>query len=204
MRFVVLLVLVAGCKDQAPEPAKPIPAVQPSGTPPMKTTHAPGKATLEALAALPQPGFTPRIRKLDDGFLDVELTGTDITVTVVVSACVACKPIQLDAARADRDALAITVPPELRDRGDTVVEIGEASLGGAKVIEVYQLARTDEAASHAVVVYFNDGVTQLRVIAAYAGPAPPTRDELARIVPRARLEQVALGFAEAITQAWAR
>jgi hypothetical protein len=223
VRIVLALVLLIGCKDKAPEPAKPGvaaaagDAAQPepggsnelSGKPPAKTTQPPARSTLDALAQLAVPGFARRVRRVDDGFLDVVHTNAaaKVAVTVVVMACVGCKPMTVDAWRADQDALAVTLAPELRDRGDRVLEIAEAALAGTKLITVYQLAHVageQPAASHAVVAYYNDGVTQLRVIAAYEGPTPATRDELVRAVPRAQLERTALVFADAITQAWAR
>jgi hypothetical protein len=113
--------------------------------------------------------------------------------------------MQLDTWRAEADALRVTIPPDLRDRSEgTSFEVTSVSLGSAPAIATYQLAIAPGTSlfDQAVVVYFNDGVNQLRVMARYAGP-PPHKDGLIEdAVERHELEQLALAIADRCATTW--
>jgi hypothetical protein len=193
--------------DAAPsEPPTKFPLRALSGKPPRKTTAPIARATLDKLAALAMPDFTSNVRKLDDGFLDVELQRAQppLRVTVTIQPCLRCLPMEVERWRAETDALRVTIPPDLRDRPDTTFEIAQVALGGAPVIATYQLGYAGDAtASHAVTLYLADGVNQIRVTCAYAGgPGEPiTREALASIT-RAELTAVALAVLDLYAAAW--
>ncbi|MBS1117916.1 MAG: hypothetical protein H6Q90_144, partial [Deltaproteobacteria bacterium] len=185
-----------------------------SAKPPAATTRPHGKAQLEALGKLALPGFTGAVRELADDVLTVTQRSTArprVDVTITVTPCMDCLPMQLAPWQAKGEALQLLVLPELRERPDTVFEVGEAPLGGAKAIFTYQLGYSfvsDGAGSgeHAYVdsyaLYFNDGKNQLRVIAEYADDPPASKDALVRAMPRARLEQIAGSWLEQYAQRW--
>ena len=226
------LALVVACGDKPPASVAPTPgsvappaidaavaepvtpalrfALRPlSGKPPKKTMQPVTRELLARLSTLEMMQFGTRVTKLDDSFLQVEHGRTlpPLQVTVTVQDCLRCLPMEVARWRAETDALRIVIPPDLRDRADTLFEISQLSLGGAPVIATYHLAFAAERgadgrgdASHAVTAYYTDGINQIRVIAAYAGAAD-TRDALAG-VSRRELEAVALATLDLYAQAW--
>jgi hypothetical protein len=173
-----------------------------SGKPPNKTTQPVTRELLTKLSALDMTQFGARVTKLDDSFLQVEYGRTlpPLLVTVTIQDCLRCLPMELARWRAETDALRIVIPPDLRDRADTLFELTQLSLGGAPVIATYHLAFAGDTGSHAVTVYHTDGINQIRVTAAYAGVAE-TRDALAGVTRR-ELEVVALAALDLYAQAW--
>jgi hypothetical protein len=173
-----------------------------SGKPPTKTTKPVTRDVLTRLSTLGMLQFGTKVTKLDDSFLQVEHGRTlpPLLVTVTIQDCLRCLPMELARWRAESDALRIVIPPDLRDRADTLFEVGQLSLGGAPVIATYHLAFAGDSASHAVTAYYSDGINQIRVIAAYAGTVE-TRDALAS-VSRRELEAVALATVDLYAQAW--
>lgn len=181
-------------------------ALRASGKPPIKTTKPIARDQLTKLSALELPGLTRTIRKLDDAFLDVgyQLAEPPIRVGVTAQPCLRCLPMQIDRWRAETDALRVTIPPDLRERGDTAFELGVTAIGGAQAIATHQVAfgaGDTPTYDHAVAVYWNDGVNELRVIAAFAGTAS-SRDALTRSVTREELEQLAIAVLDHHAQAW--
>jgi hypothetical protein len=184
----LLLVIACGEKSQTgsvtPAPvvdaargsSSPGVALPSSGKPPQKTTRPLDKAALAKLAALEVAGHARTVRKLDEGFLDLELVlaKPPIRVSVAIQPCLRCLPMQVDRWRAESDTLRVVIPPDLRDRADTTFEVASTTIGGAPAIWTYQLAWVADKDSapihdHAVTLYFNDGVNQIRAIAAFAG-----------------------------------
>jgi hypothetical protein len=53
----------------------------------------------------------------------------------------------------------------------------------------------------AYIVYYNDGVNQIRVIASYKDD-PTTTEELKKLAPKEDLEALALAFLDVYTHAW--
>jgi hypothetical protein len=242
VRIIGLLVLtLIGCKDNtapvappgsgsapppitstgsAAQPAKP--AKQPlqlpklSGKPAAKTKVKHTKPQLEALSKLEFPDWTRDVRKIDTHFLTVKQATSirpKLAVTVSILPCTGkCWPLQADKWRAEQEALKVTLAPELHNRPDTTFEVGETTLGGQKVIYVYQLAQhfgKDEngnpsgAYSNAYILYHHDGLNQIRVVAEYVDDPLGSKDDLARAVPREHLEKVGIAFLDAYAQAWA-
>jgi hypothetical protein len=209
-----LFVLALACNGRATAPAPseaPVPAVvrddapaapaPPARKAPAKTTKPHTADQLATLATLDVAGYTRTVRKLDAGFLDVVLAGTDLTVTVTIQPCLRCTPLAIDRWRSEKEALMVTLAPELRDRPDTTFEFGEA----ATSIYVFQLGHADgelgTAFTNAYILYHHDGVNQIRAIAAASEPKP-SKEELARAVPRDRLEAAATTVFDAYVAAW--
>ena len=167
-----------------------------SGKPPLKTTRAFSRDQLAKLAALELPGLVKTVRKLDEAFLDLgyQLLDPPIRIQLTAQPCLRCLPMRLDRWQAETDALKLTIPPDLRDRAETELEIEQIAIGGSPAIATHQVAFTPgdpPVYDHAVSVYWNDSVNELRVTAAFAGTVS-SRDALTTAVTRAELEQVAV------------
>ena len=55
--------------------------------------------------------------------------------------------------------------------------------------------------SNAYVLYFNDGINQIRVVAEYKDDAM-SREDMLKVAPREDLEKLAKSFLDAFTHAW--
>jgi hypothetical protein len=181
---------------------------------PVVTTKPLEKARYEKMAGLEVPGWTKEVRLLDEKGLEVRYKSEGrpiLGVTITASPCFDCIPLELPRWKAKEDALKNLLPPELRERKDTVFEVGEVKLAGAPLIFTYQLAHGYVAGedknltgpySHAYTAYHNDRINQIRVTAQYSDDAVATRQELVNLAPRDDLQQIALAFLDAYTHAW--
>lgn len=181
---------------------------------PIKTTRPLERARYEKMSSLDYPGWAKEVRYLGEEALEVRYrteARPNLSVTIAASPCFDCIPLELPRWKAKEAALRNLLPPELRERKDTVFEIGEVKLAGAPVIYTYQLAHgyvPDEDQqrqgpySNAYVAYHNDGINQIRVIAQYADDPVATRDELMNLAPKGDLQMIALAFLDAYTHAW--
>lgn len=191
---------------------KPIELPPLSGKPAPKTKEKLTKAQLEVLSKLEFVSFVRDLRKLDEGFVNVKYMTKDrpkISVTVTVLPCGKCPPLTAEKWRAEKEGLMVTLAPELRDRPDTTFEIGESTLGGEKVIYVYQLGQyfgKDEVGnpmgtySNAYILHHHDGVNQIRIVAEYADDPVASKEDMARAVPREHLERIATSFLDSFVQ----
>src|SRR5262249_33724657 len=100
---------------------------------------------------------------------------------------------------------------ELRDRPDTQFDVGQTDLHGAPMIYTYQAAQLigqDDnknpvaAWTDAYALYYNDGVTQIRVVAEYKDDPMTSKEAMLQAAPRGSLGKVAKAFADASTHAW--
>jgi hypothetical protein len=179
-----------------------------TGTPPKRTTAPLAADAFERLAKLTVPGFTARVRSTDHQ-LDVVHTTGGWSVGVMIAPCFDCLPMELAAWRTKEAGLRLLLPADLRDRPDTVWELGYAELHGAPMIFTYQLAHgmtTDAAGTaegttrHAYALYYNDGANQIRVVAEDRAEHA-TRGEL-EAVPRGDLATLAAAVLDLYTHAW--
>jgi hypothetical protein len=230
--LAVLAALAPGCKGKKaadPEPASPtfkplagsgrprpnvldLPRSSHSG--PVKTTQPLAQAQYEKMSGLEVPGWVKTIRYLNEKALEVRYKTEArpvLSVTITASPCFDCIPPDLPRWKAKEDALKNLLLPELRERRDTVFEIGEDKLADTPMIFTYQLAHgyvEDEDKnrqgpySNAYTVYHNDGINQIRVIAQYADDPVATREQLVDLAPRDDLRRIALAFLDAYTHAW--
>jgi hypothetical protein len=120
-----------------------------------------------------------------------------------VDKCLNCVAMDKALWEARKAELLLLVPQEIRDKPDTIYEIGEASIAGLKVVYIYQagvyiVPNDTQTVSHAYTVRWNDGVNQIFVQAwDISSPTSATVEHLVTVVPRADLEaQAAAAFAE--------
>ena len=94
---------------------------------------------------------------------------------------------------------------------DLQFEVGETTLDGAKAIYTFQLGqsfKTDEdgnttgGLTYAYILYYNDGVNQVRVVAEYKDGPMKTKEAMMASVPRTDLVRVATAFADIYAHAW--
>lgn len=187
---------------------------KPTGSAPIKTTKPLVKAQYEKMSAFEVAGWKKDVRRLTDKAVEVRYKTAarpTLAVTLTASPCFDCIPMELPKWQAKADGLKNLLPPELRDRKDTVFEIGEVKLAGAPLIFTYQLAHlfgVDDtgqqrgAFSNAYALYHHDGVNQIRVVAQYMDDPTASRDELANLAPREDLAAIAIAFLDAYTHAW--
>jgi hypothetical protein len=185
-------------------------------TPPRRTTRRLGRAQLDWLAAVPFPDFDRQARSAPAGSVEVRHvthTRPRLGVTVTIGPCssrTTCPPMKLGYWAARRAALLGQLPGKLRSRPDTRFEIGARALSGVPAIYTYQVgysAGTDNKDQPAVdysdayIVYFNDGVNQIRVMAHYLDDAVGL-DQLLASAPPEELEKLAVAFASFYVHAW--
>jgi hypothetical protein len=235
--FIVAVVLATGCKDKTgpavtpgsgsstaaaadaagsaqpdERPALTLPKL--SGKPPVATKTKHTKAEYEKLGKqLEFVDWERDVRRALDNVLEVKHTTKirpKISVRVLMSACLKCVPMDVEKWRAQKEALRMELPEELRDKPGTVFEIGEATLGGAKVISVYGLGTSfgkDDngptgAYMNALTLHFNDGINQIKLVTSYADDPIGTKEDLVKVVPREHLEKIGLAFLDQYLQAW--
>jgi len=189
-------------------------------TPPVRTTRPLGRAELERLSAFEFQDFRRQARGTTDRateFRHTTRTRPVLGVTVTIEPCDhapnanACPAMALSAWQARHDELRQSMPKDLADRPDTRFEIGARDLSGVPAIYTYQLGAffgKDEkgqpvgAYTDAYVLYYNDGVNQIRVNAAYLDDAVGGSDHLLAIAPPEDLERLAVAFLGFYVHAW--
>ena len=181
-----------------------------TGLPPMKTTKPVDLEVFNKLAALKYPGFEPE-RRGNDKVLELRQMTTDhpkILTDAVIGPCNNdCVPMDLAKWKDKTEALKEFLAPDLRTAPDTVFEVGQTELNGQPMIYTYQLAQKFKPGgsglySEMYVLYFNDGVNQIRVGSHYADDPLQTKEDLAKSVSKEDLENVAKGFLDVYTQGW--
>lgn len=201
----------AGSAGSGSNSRGPIALPRGTGAPPKKTTAKLAAADFQRLGALEFPGFKSKVREQTEA-LDVRHSTPRPTLatTVTITPCFDCPAMTLEAWKAREASLRLLIGPELKDRPDTVWEMGQTELNGVPVIFTFQLGhhfgKDDNgnpmaAFSNAYALYFNDGTNQIRVVTEYKDD-PVAREDLALIAPREDLEKVARAFLDAYTQAW--
>ncbi len=201
----------AGSAGSGSDARGPIALPRGTGAPPRKTTTKLAAADFGRLGALEFPGFKSKVREQKEA-LDVRHSTPRPTIatTVTITPCFDCPAMELAAWKAREASLRLLIGPELRDRPDTVWEMGQTELNGAPVIFTFQLGHhfgkddngnPTAAFSNAYALYFNDGTNQIRVVTEYKDD-PVAREDLALVAPREDLEKVARAFLDAYTHAW--
>jgi len=182
------------------------------GAPPKKVAKVDADK-LKAMSLLQFAGFNRNAKKVTDSALEVTQR-TDsrprILATVFVSRCDdKCTPMDLAKWKAKDDILKIYILPDLRKEVD--FDVGETTLNGEKMIYTYQLGfqlgTNEENAqkglfTNAYVLYYNDDVNQITVVAEYKDQLPASKQALTELAPREDLEKVAKAFVDVYTQSW--
>ena len=192
----------------------PIKLPKGDGTPPKKSTGKLDQAMSNRLAALDFEGFKKDIRFSGDNVLEVRHNTIDrptLGLTINAGACVDCPPMDLEKWKARSESIKQLFPKELRDRSDSIWEMGQTEVNGQPMIYVYQfghqLAKDEQGNpsstvyANAYFLYYNDGTNQIRVVAEYKDD-PVSRQDLERLAPRKDLEKLAKAFMDAFTHAW--
>jgi hypothetical protein len=231
---VVVIALVASCKDSTP-PAKPagsgsataagsagsgssksptIVIPQPKGPTLPKSKGKLDKATVEKLSKLTFETFNSDVRRQNDQSLEVKhktVPRPRMAVTVTVTPCFDCIPMELEKWKTKGEALKMLLLPELKTRPDTTFEVGDTTVLGQKMIYTYQLAylngrdennNPEFAYSDAYVLYYNDGTNHIRVVAEYADDPVKDMKALVDLAPKELLERIAKAFMVTYVQAW--
>jgi len=234
---VVVIALVASCKDstQPAPPAKPagsdsaaagsggggsgsksptIVIPQPKGPTLPKSKGKLDKATVEKLSKLTFETFTSDVRRQNEQAIEVKhktVPRPRLAVTVTVTPCFDCIPMELEKWKTKGEALKMLLLPELKTRPDTTFEVGDTTVLGQKMIYTYQLAylngrdennNPEFAYSDAYVLYFNDGTNHIRVVAEYADDPVKDMKALVDLAPKELLERIAKAFMVTYVQAW--
>jgi hypothetical protein len=119
--------------------------------------------------------------------------------------------MQLARWTARRGELLHELPASLAGRPDTKFEIATRKVAGAPMISIYEIGFAGGADDHdqpsadyidAYVVYYNDGVNQLRVMAHYLDDSVGGIEQMTAIAPREDLEKLAVAFASYYLHAW--
>ncbi len=206
----------AGSGSAAPaagEPAKrdAIELPKPDGTPLKKRETQLDQAGFDELAKVEVPGFEKKVRTQSGG-LDVRFTTPrpKLAVTVTVAPCFDCTPIELEKWKAKEATLKQLLIEELRDRPDTIWELGQTEVSGTPAIFTYQfghhfgkdsLGNPEGGFSNAYSLYWNDSKNQIRVVAEYKDD-PTSREDMLAIAPREDLEKLARSFLDLFTHKW--
>ena len=190
---------------------------------PVKTTEPlPLKKLLE-LQQLTWKGFQAEPHAINPAKgMEVRHTTADkpkIAATVTIAPCSAqavlgpCAAMTLPAWQAREAELKKMIPEEIR--AGAKFEIGTVKFHDTDLVYTFQLGETAGtiekgsnagqryvAYTYAYILYFNDGVNQLRVVAEYKDEAPEKVDDFLKLTPRSDLENTAKGFFDAFTSQW--
>jgi hypothetical protein len=181
------------------------------GTPPKKTTAPLGKADFEKLSKLEYPGFDLEVRQLTDKVVELRYKTKDhprLWAVVTVQPCFDCIPMELDKWKAKTEELKVTLAG-LKDEPNVDFEVGETKLNGQPIIYTYQVGTgqsKDEGGTvfgftNNVYAYYNDGINQIKVAAAYKDD-PVKKEDLIKLAPKDDLENLAVSFLDAFTHQW--
>jgi hypothetical protein len=119
--------------------------------------------------------------------------------------------MELDAWKAKGDELKQFLSKQLVARPDTRFEVGTREVLGVPAIYTYQLGAffgKDErdqpvgAYSDAYILYYNDGVNQIRVNACYLDDMIGGIDKLLAVAPPEDLEKLAVAFMRFYLHEW--
>lgn len=199
------MLLVVGCKGEPARQNTPPPVAS------RKTSAALGRADFERLSKLEVPGFDRDVRQLADNVLEVRYKTKDRPrrwAVVTIQPCLDCIPMELAKWKAKTEELKVTLAG-LRDEPNVTFEVGETTLAGQPVMYTYQVGTgTTQTAggesfgyTNNFNAYFNDGINQIKVVAAYKDD-PASKEDMIKLAPKEDLERIALAFLDAFTRQW--
>jgi hypothetical protein len=201
----------AGSGSAAMAPPKDIVLPQGPGTPPIKTTKPVDYDTLAKVAQMRFPGFNAEERTVNQKAMWVVQQTPDHPVLragIHINHCTDthCQPMDLANWKARAEELKQYLSDGLKKANDTIFEVGETDVHGEKMIYTYQLGwlagGSHSEWSHAYILYWNDGINDIHVIAEFKDDMPVSRDILANSIKREDLEHAAKAFMDVYTQAW--
>jgi len=160
--------------------------------------------TIEPCGAKPQPPQPPQPPKPQNRTPVRKRTGNPLSGHL-------CTPMELGPWKAKIDELKQSLSKQLVARPDTRFEVGTRNVLGAPAIYTYQLGAffgNDDtgnpvgAYSDAYILYYNDGVNEIRVNAAYIDDAIGGMDKLLAVAPPEDLEKLAVAFMSYYLHEW--
>ena len=184
------------------------------GTPPLKTTRRLGRADFEKLAKLEYPGFQHEQHGLNDTVFEVRQITNDhprLWTTITIEPCGSdCWPMDLDAWKKHEDELKKQwLGDALYGQPDVDWAMGNMILHGTHMIGAYQLgqhagsgAGGGLAFTDALLLFYNDGMNKIRVVAEYKDDPVKSKEVMAQLAPKSDLEALALSFMDVYTHAW--
>lgn len=202
--------------DAPPEPAHVALPRSPE-TPPHKTHRPLARRELDRLTKLEFADFQrqdhgPAIRAAYVEYMTK--TRPILGVTVRIEPCgrglQACRPMILPRWTMARAQLKQSINPVLAARADTRFDIAARPLTGATAISTYALGayfgKDDKGLTGVYTdiytLYYNDGVNQIRVSAAYLDDPVGGIDQLLRLAPPDDLDKLAAAFLNYFIHEW--
>src|SRR5439155_26117675 len=162
--------------------------------PPLKTTAPVTGETIKKLSELAFPGFNGDARTANERALWVIQQTPDHPVLragIHVNHCsdTHCVPMDLAKWKERTEQLKEYLSDGLKKAPDTVFEVGQTDVHGEPMIYTYQIGWLAGAGghnewSHAYILYYNDGVNDMHVIAEYKDDMPKDRDILVKSINR--------------------
>ena len=127
------------------------------------------------------------------------------SAAAVAGPGVVCTPMELAKWVEKKEALKEFLMPEIKDLPDTDFSVGATELHGQTMIWTHQLAYhmgpEGGAYTNAYILYYNDGVNQIRVVSEYKDD-PASKENMLKLTPKQDLENVAKAFLDVYTHAW--
>ena len=205
MRRLVLLLVLASCRDktpaQTPKSGSAVMVATTDAKPPAKSPPL-DSAKAQQLARQDVTGWTKSIKLADAKGLELHYDRAPLHVIVQASKCFDCLPADEQKWRAKSDALRGLIAPELRDHKDTTWDLGMTELAGMPAAWTYHVGYKPDAHGTAYTLYFNDGTNMIRVVAEFAGAPPASREAMIATAPRELLALTAKQFADQFVHAW--
>jgi hypothetical protein len=193
-------------------------------TPVPRTSRPLGRKELQRLAAITHKDFDREVRVTAAQVTEFRHTTTTrpkLGVTVTIQPCArtrsgrpakrACLAIDLPLWNARAAQLKQSLGTELVDRPDTRFEIGSRDVSGTPAIYTYQLGyfsgrdkhdQPTSSYSDAYILYYNDGVNQIRVNAAYVDDSVGGIGPMIAVAPEEDLEKLAVAFMSFYLHEW--
>jgi hypothetical protein len=163
--------------------------------PPLRTPGKWNAKEIEEIAKISFDGFTNNPMTINADGATIRQYGNPrpkTYATVRINPCLDCLPMELAKWKEKESALkAVTLSENLLKLPDTEYALGDAEIAGKKMISAYQLGYGNNSYSHAVTLYYNDGVNEISVIAQYADNMTVDRITMTKLVSRETLEDTA-------------
>jgi hypothetical protein len=229
--IISVLALTVGCKDKPkrrdPPPAvgsagatepntmKPAPDLilpKGDGTPPKKTTKPHTPEDYERFSKIEFDRFKAEVRTVGKNVFEVRQKTKDfprLWATVTIQHCHDCLPMELAKWKEKEEELKVVMGGLKDAKTGVESELGETSLNGQKLIYHHYVGYANIPGEgggetwygNAYVVYFNDGINEIRVIGEYKDD-PVSVEDMKKLAPKDDLKRLALAFLDYYTHQW--
>lgn len=184
------------------------------GSPPVKTTAPIKPETFQKLSELTFPGFSLNVQMVKPDYLWVYQRIPEspvIRASIHIWTCAkgpgGCFPVDVEEYKAKHmDALKQYLSEDLQKQPDTVFETGMTDVNGTKVVYAFQLGMSHgdmhSEFTYAYVLYYNDGINEIRVLAEYKDDMMNSKEAMLKAVPKEDLLNTAKAFLDVYTHHW--